>query len=106
VQLIDHLKKGDMAREAERLLDATAGCPSRSNSREVGAVEQNSDGEAEALPEFLAATEDEAAAACRRRAGRISSRRMIEACGVAPAARMSCQPRTPTLQRKRAAGKG
>jgi len=30
---------------------------------------------------------------------------MIEACGVAPAARMSCQPRTPTC-RGRAAGKG
>ena len=32
VQLIDHLKKGDMAREAERLLEGT-GCPSRFVSR-------------------------------------------------------------------------
>ena len=63
VQLIDHLKKGDMAREAERLLDATGWLPEPLQLTEVGAVEQNSDGEAEALPEFLAATEDEAAAA-------------------------------------------
>lgn len=28
-QLIDHLKKSEMAKEAERLLDGTAGCPSR-----------------------------------------------------------------------------
>ena len=61
VQLIDHLKKGDMAREAERLLDGTGWLPEPLRLMEVGAVEQDSDGEAEALPEFLA-DDDEAAA--------------------------------------------
>jgi ParB family chromosome partitioning protein len=62
VQLIDHLKKGDMAREAERLLDGTGWLPEPLRLTEVGAAEQDSDGEAEALPEFLATAEDEAAA--------------------------------------------
>jgi len=61
VQLIDHLKKGDMAREAERLLDGTGWLPEPLRLMEVGAVEQESDGAAEALPEFLA-DDDEAAA--------------------------------------------
>ncbi|MGY4307832.1 ParB family chromosome partitioning protein [Bradyrhizobium sp. USDA 4369] len=61
VQLIDHLKKGDMAREAERLLDGTGWLPEPLRLMEVGAVEQNADGEVEALPEFLA-DDDEAAA--------------------------------------------
>ena len=61
VQLIDHLKKGDMAREAERLLEGTGWLPEPLRLVEVGAVEQDSDGEAEALPEFLA-DDDEAAA--------------------------------------------
>ena len=61
VQLIDHLKKGDMAREAERLLEGTGWLPEPLRLIEVGAVEQDSDGEAEALPEFLA-DDDEAAA--------------------------------------------
>lgn len=62
VQLIDHLKKGDMAREAERLLDGTGWLPEPLRLTEVDAVMQDSDGEAKALPEFLAAAEDEAAA--------------------------------------------
>jgi len=61
VQLIDHLKKADMAREAERLLDGTGWLPEPLRLMEVGAVEQDSDAEAEALPEFLA-DDDEAAA--------------------------------------------
>jgi ParB family chromosome partitioning protein len=61
VQLIDHLKKGDMAREAERLLEGTSWLPEPLRLIEVGAVEKSSDGEAEALPEFLA-DDDEAAA--------------------------------------------
>ena len=60
VQLIDHLKKGDMAREAERLLEGTGWLPEPLRLMEVGAVEQDSGGEAEALPEFLA-DDDEAA---------------------------------------------
>jgi ParB family chromosome partitioning protein len=62
VQLIDHLKKGDMAREAERLLDGTGWLPEPLRLVGVVATGQVADGEAEALPEFLASTEDEAAA--------------------------------------------
>ena len=62
VQLIDHLKKGDMAREAERLLDGTGWLPEPLRLVEVDTRGQNADGEAEALPEFLATGEDEAAA--------------------------------------------
>jgi len=60
VQLIDHLKKGDIAREAERLLEGTGWLPEPLRLMEVGAVEQDADGEAGALPEFLADA-DEAA---------------------------------------------
>jgi ParB family chromosome partitioning protein len=60
-QLIDHLKKGDMAREAERLLEGTGWLPEPLRLAEVGAPEQDSEGEAGALPEFLATSEDEAA---------------------------------------------
>jgi len=62
VQLIDHLKKGDMAREAERLLDGTGWLPEPLRLVEVDTAGQDADGEAEALPEFLATSEDEAAA--------------------------------------------
>jgi ParB family chromosome partitioning protein len=61
VQLIDHLKKGDMAREAERLLDGSGWLPEPLRLMEVGAVEQDADGEVEALPEFLADDDDAAA---------------------------------------------
>ena len=58
VQLIDHLKKGDMAREAERLLEGTGWLPEPLRLMEVGAVGQDADGEVEALPEFLADDDD------------------------------------------------
>jgi ParB family transcriptional regulator, chromosome partitioning protein len=61
VQLIDHLNKGDMAREAERLMEGTGWLPEPLRLTEVGAVEQDSGDEADALPEFLATAEDEAA---------------------------------------------
>jgi hypothetical protein len=38
VQLIDHLKKGDMAREAERLLEGTGWLPEPLRLDEVGTV--------------------------------------------------------------------
>lgn len=62
VQLIDHLKKGDMAREAERLLDGTGWLPEPLRLVEIDAVGQDADGDTEALPEFLATPEDEATA--------------------------------------------
>jgi len=61
-RLIDHLKKGDMAREAERLLDGTGWLPEPLRLVEAATAGQDADGEAEALPEFLATGEDEAAA--------------------------------------------
>ena len=61
-RLIDHLKKGDMAREAERLLDGTGWLPEPLRLVEVDAAGQDAVSEAEALPEFLATGEDEAAA--------------------------------------------
>ena len=60
VQLIDHLKKGDMAREAERLMEGTGWLPEPLRLTEAGAVEQDPEAEAGALPEFLATAEDEA----------------------------------------------
>src|SRR3984893_13809821 len=59
VQLIDHLKKGDMAREAERLLEGTGWLPEPLRLDEVGAVGEPA-ADPEAFPEFLAAGEDEA----------------------------------------------
>jgi len=68
-QLIDHLKKGDMAKEAERLLAETGWLPEplRMVDRDAEiAVDAEVDTEADDLPEFLAgdgedeeATEDE-----------------------------------------------
>ena len=59
VQLIDHLKKGDMAREAERLLEGTGWLPEPLRPEEVGVVGEPA-ADPEVLPEFLAAGEDEA----------------------------------------------
>ncbi|MBB1092116.1 ParB/RepB/Spo0J family partition protein [Rhodopseudomonas palustris] len=60
-QLIDHLKKADMAREAERLLEGTGWLPEplRLTDAETAAVT----GEAEALPEFLADDDEDQAEA-------------------------------------------
>ena len=57
-QLIDHLKKADMAKEAERLLDGAGWLPEPLRLVDVtSALEQ--DGEASPLPEFLAGDEDQ-----------------------------------------------
>jgi ParB family chromosome partitioning protein len=53
-QLIDHLKKGDMAREAERLLEGTGWLPEPLRLAEIDAAADAAVSEAEALPEFLA----------------------------------------------------
>ncbi|MHB8884412.1 MAG: ParB/RepB/Spo0J family partition protein [Methylovirgula sp.] len=61
-QLIDHLKKAEMAKEAERLLDGTGWLP---EPLRLAGIETETDvptGEAEALPDFLAGDEDEAPA--------------------------------------------
>jgi ParB family chromosome partitioning protein len=59
-QLIDHLKKGDMAREAERLLEGSGWLPEPLRLHDVEAAAVT--GEAEALPEFLADDEEQAEA--------------------------------------------
>jgi ParB family chromosome partitioning protein len=57
-QLIDHLKKGDMAREAERLLEGTGWLPEPLRLADTKTVTDAATGEAEALPEFLAHDEE------------------------------------------------
>jgi ParB family chromosome partitioning protein len=61
-QLIDHLKKGDMAKEAERLLADSFWLPEplRTVDDDAPSTDQVGDeGEGEALPEFLAGDGDE-----------------------------------------------
>lgn len=53
-QLIDHLKKGDMAKEAERLLADSGWLPEPLRLADLDADASASDNEEEPLPEFLA----------------------------------------------------
>ena len=61
-QLIDHLKKGDMAKEAERLLADTGWLPEPLRSADGGrrARRNHRSEDGEALPEFLAGDDEEA----------------------------------------------
>ena len=56
-QLIDHLKKADMAKEAERMLEGPAGCRNRSALVSADASPARSRARARPLPEFLAGEE-------------------------------------------------
>ncbi|QQO24582.1 ParB N-terminal domain-containing protein [Bradyrhizobium diazoefficiens] len=58
-QLIDHLKKADMAKEAERLLDGSGWLPEPLRLVDRDAVPVGQECEAGALPEFLADEEDQ-----------------------------------------------
>ncbi|WP_433947430.1 ParB/RepB/Spo0J family partition protein [Brevundimonas diminuta] len=59
-QLIDHLKKGDMAKEAERLLADSGWLPEPLRLADVADQPEGGDaGDAEALPDFLADDDDE-----------------------------------------------
>ena len=62
-QLIDHLKKGEMGKEAERLLAGAGWLPDPLRPADCGpaAVVAGTDGETEALPEFLAGDDGETA---------------------------------------------
>lgn len=67
-QLIDHLKKGDMAKEAERLLANSGWLPEPLRLSDIDGDENEAgngevDGEPTALPAFLSDDEDNAAAA-------------------------------------------
>jgi ParB family transcriptional regulator, chromosome partitioning protein len=57
-QLIDHLKKPDMAREAERLLAGTGWVPEPLRTSDAQSAEVEADSAAETLPAFLADSED------------------------------------------------
>jgi ParB family transcriptional regulator, chromosome partitioning protein len=59
-QLIDHLNKADMAREAERPLDGAGSLPETLRLSEVTASTSEPEGDAGPLPEFLADDEDKA----------------------------------------------
>ena len=61
-QLIDHLKKADMAKEAVRLLAGTGWLPEPLRLAEIGTTADTLAGEVEALPDFLAEDEDDAQA--------------------------------------------
>ena len=58
-QLIDHLKKADMAKEAERLLDGSGWLPEPIRLVDIAPAAAEQDGEAGPLPEFLADDEDQ-----------------------------------------------
>jgi ParB family transcriptional regulator, chromosome partitioning protein len=58
-QLIDHLKKADMAKEAERLLDGSGWLPEPLRLLDAAPAPAEQDGEAGTLPEFLADDEDQ-----------------------------------------------
>ena len=57
-QLIDHLKKTDMAKEAERLLDGVGWLPEPLRLVDLAASPVEQEGEAGPLPEFLTDDED------------------------------------------------
>ena len=61
-QLIDHLKKADMAKEAERLLDGSGWLPEPLRLVDVASAPAEQEGEAGALPEFLSDDEERDAA--------------------------------------------
>ncbi len=62
-QLIDHLKKGDMAKEAERLLDGSGWLPEPLRLVDVASAPVELEAEAGPLPEFLSDDEEREAAA-------------------------------------------
>jgi ParB family transcriptional regulator, chromosome partitioning protein len=57
-QLIDHLKKADMAREAERRLDGAGWLPEPLRLAEAAALTPEPEGDTGPLPEFLADDDD------------------------------------------------
>jgi len=58
-QLIDHLKKADMAKEAERLLDGCGWLPEPMRLADIAPAATEQDGEGGSLPEFLTDDEDQ-----------------------------------------------
>ena len=88
-QLIDHLKKAEMAKEAERLLDGTGWLPEPLRLAEFASASDGSDSTGEPLPEFLADDEDEADEDRAKTNRRTSSPPNDSTSGAAPAAPLS-----------------
>jgi ParB family chromosome partitioning protein len=61
IQLIDHLKKPDMAKEAERLLSGTGWLPEPLRTPDQSAVQADSGAATDPLPAFLVDDEDDSA---------------------------------------------
>jgi ParB family chromosome partitioning protein len=59
VRLIDHLKKGDMAKEAERLLEGTGWLPEPLRGAGLDDDPQTPGEDSEALPDFLIGDDDD-----------------------------------------------
>jgi ParB family chromosome partitioning protein len=73
-QLIDHLKKGDMAKEAERLLADSDWLPEPLRLADLADQPDAGDaGDADALPDFLAGDDDEVAEADEDASGLIAA---------------------------------
>jgi ParB family chromosome partitioning protein len=62
VRLIDHLKKGDMAKEAERLLEGTGWLPEPLRGAALDDAPIAPSEDTKALPDFLTGDEDDEAA--------------------------------------------
>src|SRR5262249_18029377 len=58
-QLIDHLKKAEMAKEAERLLEGSGWLPEPLRIAAVASPSDGSEAPAEPLPEFLSGDDEE-----------------------------------------------
>ena len=58
-QLIDHLKKSEMAKEAERLLEGAGWLPEPLRIAAVASPSDSSDAPSEPLPEFLSGGDEE-----------------------------------------------
>src|SRR6185437_13028107 len=58
-QLIDHLKKSEMAKEAERLLEGAGWLPEPLRLTAISSPSESTDSAAEPLPEFLSGGDEE-----------------------------------------------
>jgi ParB family transcriptional regulator, chromosome partitioning protein len=72
-QLIDHLKKAEMAKEAQRLLEGTGWLPEPLRVAAVASLSDCSDALSEPLPEFLSGDEEESTGGDEREQPRIAA---------------------------------
>ena len=96
-QLIDHLKKSEMAKEAERLLEDTALAPRAAAARRSGAAVGRRRWRAEALPEFLSDDEGQAGEVGEIEPAQADRCRITYRCGAADAAPQPFAASSPPL---------